>query len=398
MGFENSFGNPGGPELAPESQEPAVEKEKLPELNFYVTDHSADNPDTGTPEKLRELYADIRRDGVQSVRYDWRWQRIEPHAGEYNGAQLKRYARAREIMGEVGLKEPTIILSSFPQWAKELYRENKEQFFEAYQRYAEQVRDSLHGVAGEKVSRVQILNELNNPVYTPVDVEDLPRLCQITREVFHSYNPEIKLMGTLVAGNLPEYAARVGFGKPLGEYLSAFEEIKDSFDVVAIDYYPGLWHLPLREANWNMKDVFKQLGLLREVFERIAAWGKEYELGEMGFPTNRPWSSERRQRYFYDVFFRAFRRLVADFRARGVRLPSGIGLYEAVDAPPQTTRGKLLRKTPFPEHDMGMRLGSGKRKLILQGSPHVPEEERIKKPSQLQKIISYLRRPIKESE
>jgi hypothetical protein len=410
MSFKNPFENSGTGEN-PETEKPdypveegglehgvAFEREKPPELKFYVTDHSADNPDTGDPERLRELYADIKKDGIQSIRYDWRWQRIEPQAGEFNSEQLGRYREARDIMKETGLDEPTIILSNPPEWAVKLYREDREKFFEEYRHYAEEVRNSLGKSSEGRVSRIQIFNELNNKIYTPFETEDIPRLCEITRRTFHDYNPDLKLTATFIAGNFTELSSKIGMAKPMEKFLPELKKIKDSFDVIAVDYYPGLWHLPLKEAGWKMKDVFKQLGALKQVFEEIATWGKEYEIGEVGLPTNQPWGNEKRQRYFYDVFFRAFRRLMLDFQSRGIKLPSSVGLYEAIDEPPRTVLGKVLRKTPFPEHDMGMRLRSGRRKLILQGSPHVLEEERIKKPSQLQRIISYLRRPIKESE
>jgi hypothetical protein len=90
--------------------------------------------------------------------------------------------------------------------------------------------------------------------------------------------------------------------------------------------------------------------------------------------------------------------MMVDFRSHGLRLPSRVGFYEAMDEEPRNFMGKLLRKTPFPEHDMGVREASGKRKMVLQGSPHLPEEERAQKPSQLSKIIGYMRSPMRKAE
>gem|GEM_PF-5126940 len=370
-------------------------------LKFYVTDHSADNPDTGSPEKLRALYADVKKDGIQSIRYDWHWRNVEPEPGEWSGEHLARYGKAGEVMREVGLESPTIILSNPPEWAVKLYKEDKEKFFDAWRNYVQHVKDSLQAAKGEKVKRVQVLNELNNAMYTPVAAEDLPRLCEITREVFHNYNPDIKLMATVHAGNVGEFASKAGFGTGIKEYLGKLEKMKDDFDVIAVDYYPGLWHLPLAEANWKLKDIFKQIQLLKEAFEEIATWGKEYELGEIGLPTNSPWSDEKRQRYFYDSFFRAYKQLLLDFRERGIALPSSVGFYEAMDEPPESLKGKVLRRlTPFPEHDMGMRRGGGEKKMILGGSPHARErgEEMSGQLSQLGKIMRYLRAPMRKAE
>ncbi|OGF28901.1 hypothetical protein A2477_02480 [Candidatus Falkowbacteria bacterium RIFOXYC2_FULL_47_12] len=295
-------------------------------------------------------------------------------------------------MHEAGLEAPTIILSNPPKWAVELYKTDKEKFFTAYQDYVEQVKDSLAQTGGEKISRVQILNELNNKVYTPVRTEDVPRMCNITREAFHEYNPDIKLMATLLASNTTWFV-----GTPIEKYLTEFEKIKDSFDIIAVDYYPGLWHLDARGASSLQpselyKQMVKKTELLKKVFEKIASWGKEYELGEVGAPTNEPWASEKGQRYFYDKFFLEFKHLLADFQKHGLKLPSRVGLYEAKDEPPRTLTGKILRRmTPFPEHDLGMREGDGRRKLVLQGNVRLPEAERAQGPSQLSNIIRFLK-------
>ena len=383
-------------ELAKAEQEPGFN------IEFYATDHSADKADTGSPEKLRELYSDIKRDGVKSVRYDWHWRNVEPEPGQYSQEHLDRYGQAKEIMQEAGLKEPTVILSNPPEWAKKLYQEDKEKFFQAYENYAEQVRNKLEQSGGEKVKIIQILNELNNKVFTPVEAEDLPRMCQITKEVFKDYNPDLKLMATVNVNNLAKFV-----GTDAKEFLPKLKQIKDNFDIIAIDYYPGTWHYPLKDIKKGLslswpptKEIFKQLtkqtDLLKETMEEVATWGKDYELGEVGMPSKLLWGKEKSQRYFYDSFFRAFKHLMVDFREQGLKLPSRVGLYSAIDEPPKDLKGKLLRKTtPFPEHDFGMRQASGERKLILQGNPHLDEEERIKKPSQLSKIISYVKAPMK---
>jgi hypothetical protein len=386
------------------------ERDRGFKLDFYVTDHSPDNADTGDPEKLRELYADIKRDGVTSVRYDWHWRNVEPKPGELSGEHLDRYQVAKEIMAEVGLEPPTIILSNPPKWAVELYKTDKEKFYIEYRKYTEAVKERLAAAGGEKVSRVQILNELNNTIYTPVATEDMLRLAEITRAVFRDYNPELKLMITVIAANLTGFAGQGG--TPIEQYLPELEKIKDSFDDIAVDYYPGMWHLqtgddpklrPLEiirrmkeDPEELFKEMAKQIGPLKAIFEKIASWGKEYELGEVGSPTQEPWEKEEEhgkpQRYFYDVFFKEFKKMLVDFRSRNVPLPSRVGFYEAMDEPPRTMMGKFLKEmTPFPEHSLGMREGSGERKPILRGSPHTG-----KGPSQLSKIISYLRSPVEK--
>ncbi len=354
------------------------EKREFP-LEFYITDHSAKHAHTGTPEQLRRVYGDIRKDGIESVRNDWDWDKIEPAANQFSEEHLERYGSSKQIMEEVGLHSPTIILSNPPAWAKELYKSNKEGFFQAYRQYAERVRERLVQLGGEKISKIQVLNELNNGIYTPIEVEDVGRMCDITREVFAEYNPDLKLMATVLASNTTKFV-----GTPIEQFLPKLKVIKDKFDIIAVDYYPGLWHFDMKDApslkpNELFKHAVKQLGLLKTVFEEIATWDKAYELGEVGIPTKLLWGGERGQRYFYDAFFRAFKHLMADLRNRNLALPTRVGFYESVDEPPQDLKGKILRNTPFPEFDLGVRTAEGKEKAVT---------------PRLKEIIQYLRSPL----
>jgi hypothetical protein len=110
---------------------------------------------------------------------------------------------------------------------------------------------------------------------------------------------------------------------------------------------------------------------------------------------------ERKQRYFYDVFFRALKHLLNNLREKGVALPSQAGFYEAVDEPPDTITKKIVRKTtPFPEHDFGMRRTAKEgisRKLILKGNLHKSAADSGEEKSQLANIIRYMNVPMKKT-
>ena len=376
------------------------EKERRADIPFYITDHSPDIKYGVGMDDLRETYAAVKAEGISSVRYDWRWEELEKNEGESNAGQLARYEQAKGMMEEVGLDAPTIVLSSIPAGAKELYKTDKEQFFSAYERYVTLVRDSLAAIPGQKVDRIQVLNELNNPVYTPVAAEDLPRLCDITRRIMGEYNGDVKLMATLHAGSLQKL-----LGTDIREYLPKFREIKDSFDIVAVDCYPGMWHWPVEEAGLGISDVlfarkgseeiFRQMGLLREVFSELAGWEQEYELGEVGLLTNGPWSGEKKQRFFFDTFFRAFRQMLGEFEREGKKLPSHVGLYEIQDEPTTGALGKLLSLAPWPENTMGLWQADGDRKSIVDDHHRKTGEERE---SQLSRIIRYVNTPPKQSD
>lgn len=377
----------------PEPTTQKQEREKPFDFKINITDHSADLKKNINKDQLRELYTDIKKDGINSVRYDWHWRNIEPAPGSYDNDSLTHYAEAKEAMAESGLEAPTIILSNPPEWAKKLYQEDKEKFFEAFRNYADAVVASLQNAGEEKVSRVQILNELNNTIYTPVALEDIPKLCEITQESFKIYNPDIKLSCTVIAGNIQNVGKKFGMGEPIQEFLPKLKEVADSFDSIAVDYYPGTWHMPAGQlATGNFKEMFKNLELLKETFEELATWGKEYELGEVGISTNTSLRDEKTQRYFFDVFFRSFRQLMVDMRSRGLKLPNRIGLYQAINDAPieQNWKDKILRKIS-PEGDFGMRTEKGERKLILRGNRHIAELPGSQQESQLSRIINYLK-------
>ena len=79
---------------SPEEEKKERNKSELGEgfnIEFYVTDHSADKLDMDNPEKLKELYSDIKQDGIASIRYDWHWRNIEAKQNEYSEEDLARY-------------------------------------------------------------------------------------------------------------------------------------------------------------------------------------------------------------------------------------------------------------------------------------------------------------------
>jgi hypothetical protein len=154
------------------------------------------------------------------------------------------------------------------------------------------------------------------------------------------------------------------------------------------------------------------------VAEKLSSLGIPYEIGESGFPTNAPYSTEDRQRFAYDTYFRALRQILVDFTSRGISLPERVGVFGMQDAENPGYGGvidKILkipgvqraaRLIPNPENDWGLRKKSGEVKSILQEKrKRLPtkaesagkrtldrgDQEGI---SQLKKIIEYVNRPI----
>jgi glycosyl hydrolase family 53 len=433
MSFENR-------ERPIETSDAEHESGQSPDIEFLVTDHSVRYPEQFSQEELKELYGDMKRHGISSVRFDMDWDEIAKSAGERDKATLDHYVGVLQVMEEVGMKPPTLVLSSPPEWAQELYKKDKEAYFRAYEEYISSVADVLSR-SGVKVHSAQLFNEVNNSLlFKFVSVEDLPRCATIVREKIGREQPEMRLATSLIVGNVNENLGKVAKTEAIDKFLDNYGPmLKENFDVVSIDYYPGVWHFPAGEKRSEISNplgepsletktarrlssvegaanpkhinaMFKNLELLKNTFEHIAKLGIDYEIGETGFPTNIPYSTENRQRYFYDSFFRSFRQLLVDFKSRGIPLPKRVDLYETQDEENKGFGGimdkvlkvpgvqKLTRVTPNPEHNFGLRTKSGEPKSVLRGSRHgkkgISDEAEL---SQLQKIIKYVNRPISSS-
>jgi hypothetical protein len=341
-------------------------------IQFYITDHSPDRYDTGNPNALNTLYRKVRAVGISSVRFDMRWKTLVPKQERLNREALLRYAEAVCIMDAVGLESPTIVLSSIPPWALEVYKKDPRAFFRHFGYYLDSVRSALQSHGHSKpVERFQVLNELNNKIYTPVDAATTVRMFDQVAETLRAYNPHLKLVGSFLAGNF----ARL-IGTSIETYLDTHQELLRRCDVVAIDYYPGVWHWDFAGKRRNGVPYMFQMELLQRCMRKLAQMGKEYEIGEVGFPTSLPWLSkqrnERLQRYFFDHFFRLLRLTLDDLGHLGLPPPSRVGIYQAIDEPPHTVGRKLLRAlTPFPEHDFGLWRSDGAEKLVVAGEPQL---------------------------
>lgn len=416
----------------------AKEQAPGPGIEFFVTDHNLRLKGVSI-ERQKELYAEMKEHGLSSVRFDWDWREVMPEPGRVSEETLELYLDAVRAMAEAGLEPPIIVMSNPPEWAADLYKRDKEAFFVEYERYIETLASALERT-GLRVDEVQLFNEINHGlIFRYIDLEDIPRAAGIARRTLGRVAPDVKLMTSLILANVnertiqginavkrvtdagSEHSSRI---PELDEFLERYGEmLKASFDRVAVDYYPGTWHFPLRgvkkpgdafpipvsrnpfkELGNKFGRTFKDVDMLRDVCEKLARMGIEYELGEVGAPTNEPYKDERTQRLFYDMFFRAFRQMLVDFRSRGVALPRKVGLYETQDEPNVSFGGiiekflrtgigrRLARLAPNPENDFGLKKASGEPKMILKGNKHRPPEEG--EPSQLKKLIDYVNRPM----
>lgn len=318
-----------------------VKSQYSPSTDLYVTDHP-DDPQESL-QQLRRLYQSLYRTGFGAVRYDWRWLKIEPRPGMIQERQVAHYCQVKAIMEEVGLGAPIIVLSSPPQWATVLYRRGQQEaFFAAYRRYVEQVAAALHRIGGRPIQAVQVLNELNNRMYTNVLPADIAQLCIITREVFRMYGWEVQLLATVLAlPRRPLVGAALSFLRKNRAVLEA------NFDRIGVDYYPGTWHWPSFAEIWvshrktaNLPGEHKHglraavVGntvLLEEIYLELAGWRTDYELAEVGWTSYGLFGGEAAQAVCSVTFLENYQSLVARFKARGDKLPQRLGVYMARD-------------------------------------------------------------------
>lgn len=66
------------------------------DFKFYVTDHSSDKTENFSAEELKQLYKDIEKDGIESIRYDWRWKNIEKNRGNMTSCKSKDMAKPKK--------------------------------------------------------------------------------------------------------------------------------------------------------------------------------------------------------------------------------------------------------------------------------------------------------------
>ncbi|HSW88777.1 MAG TPA: hypothetical protein VLG12_06470 [Candidatus Saccharimonadales bacterium] len=320
--------------------------------DFRVTDHP-DNIHEGRDE-LTRLYSRLKGTRIKSVRYDWRWGNDQPVRYGFDSEQMKHNQIVREVMQDVGLEAPTIILlSSPPKWAVDMYKRGdeagREQFYSAYRKYAVEVKRVMDEGRGEPIKQIQIMNELNNTIYTPIATEHIPRICEITRDIF---GPDVKLSATVLATNLYNNPVGKRIGTPIEEYLDKYGQIlKDNFDIIGVDYYPSTWHFPaeavketaqlwarsiprmqMPETHSFFRTLAGNMTLLKKVYGKLSELGIDHELGEVGRPSKKAVGGEKYQKLFYEAFFEAYGKML-DEMGEDQRRPLGVDLYMLRDEP-----------------------------------------------------------------
>ncbi len=386
------------------------------QIDFGITSHHLDSLETAVPEFQRQIYQQAKEKGISRLRVDFRWALIQREEGTLKLEQWGRYLDSLDLMEETGLEPPVIILSTPPEWASELYNKDKEGFFEAFWRYASFLKNALE-YRGKKVDTIQIMNELNHPFYNKIKPEDIATLCEITRDVFAPYNPDLDLLVTVFVANLNKRETAIQIAEFLAEatpgvglveaaidhyvdilpedpekYLDQILPLLDKDVQIGLDYYPGFWHFPIIDSKFDIKRMIENMDLLRKVAGKVAKTGRKYKITEIGYPSKGifpnidfwegvTWNQEK-QRYALANSLAALKRdVLYDLYQKGLPLPEDLMIYLLLDEPHPL--GKIVELTPFAINTMGMIEKDGKPKEAFEDLPGPSTKE----------IVSYLKSP-----
>ena len=91
---------------------------------------------------------------------------------------------------------------------------------------------------------------------------------------------------TSLAGNLSDMLTLTGMQINADKFINDNVEIlRKSLDVVSIDYYPGLWHLPaVSRGESVLKDMPKHTERLKKVLQTASQLGKRDRNWRSWFP------------------------------------------------------------------------------------------------------------------
>lgn len=273
-----------------------------PDRQFYITHHAPDTePLTFT--RFQEMCKEMKSVGFSEHRFDVRWNTSAPTAHTTNQEYLMRAARFAQIAQKEGLK-PLVIFSTPPKWA---YKgKSSEYIAKAYSNFAQNVK-TVFDNADVSITAVQLLNEINNPVYTPKRfLQELPAMSAITKKTF---------------GETTDVSATVVCAKPwtnVGKFINKHHASLSALTSVGLDFYPGVYQFKKNTispkgsaiiarqtleaiSTKGMKPARKDfLALLTDQLTNVDAFSQtiadvkkllpdaNIDVGEMGFPTLLP--------------------------------------------------------------------------------------------------------------
>lgn len=316
----------------------------LTERPLFITHHAPDT-EALTFTRFEQMCKEMKAVGFSEHRFDIRWNTSAPTAHTTNQEYLTRAARFAQIAQKEGLK-PLIILSSPPKWA---YKDKSSAYIaDAFTSYANNVK-KVFDDADVSINSVQLLNEINNPVYTPKRfLKELPAMVAITKKVF---------------GETTDVSATLVAAKPwtnVEKFIDKHKTSLASLTSVGLDFYPGVYQFKKNTISPKGGSIIARqtleairakgmkparadfLSLLTDQLTNVDAFSQtiakvkellpntNIDIGEMGFPTLLPLQQRNPDHENLQTF--ALRRIADALKPvvekHGIRK---IGFYELLD-------------------------------------------------------------------
>lgn len=400
--------------------EAAPKKEILgkQKVKVFFTDHSADRPDTGSPEIYSKTCETAIQMGADFMRSDVRMNILYPQPGIPDQQAMDRYASSFASMKEHGLESGLPVMgSTLPKWMMERYdKGDKEGFQQGWKNYNQFVVDNL-AKKGVTVDKVQVFNELNHFIAPKIAPEDLAQMFKATREAFSQLNPNVEIWTSLAVSSVLEKVAKTGMASEAVDFLEKLEPAKDSLDGVMFDQYAGTWDARPIEANKGKlsikemvkspravietfknrkqitadfwRNMFRYTDPLEAAIKKANSMGLKPGIGEMGFPAK---GEGQKQLEFFRNYPFALNRTLNKLAMEGEKLPEELimGLYEVNDeryagVPWEKYWGVINEGAPKPIAQEGFVFED----KVKQAGREVPE---IDQPVRLRKMVDYLKR------
>ncbi|HCM81982.1 MAG: hypothetical protein UW52_C0055G0004 [Candidatus Gottesmanbacteria bacterium GW2011_GWA1_44_24b] len=361
---------PPSPEIKPVPLNPEP-KIFRPNVGVTITHHLPDTDyswlslekDGGFAKTTEKLV----KDGITDQRFDIRWNRVQPDNNQPPDEHyLERSKTIVEIGHEKGLKN-IIVLSSAPAWALELARTNPAAFSESYAKYVDTVFSALAKNGGIPPAEIQIFNELNMRNYTPAELlPNLDSCISILRTKSEKYFGEkIPLVATLQVSSPLSLTSIPSFMEGAIPFIKKHQDLLAKFDQINVDYYPGVWHQPMKSIKKHLKhidyyikalhyrndpekaqtlqtplDVFRTFGNMElleqslDALQPLAQKGVKIGIGEVGVPSIAPFETEtmmaehqKLQTLGTAIVLRKLQPIIEKYHL------TGVGVYSLMDEP-----------------------------------------------------------------
>lgn len=222
------------------------------ERSVFITHHTPEM-DSVSVEQFSTISKELKKMGFSEHRFDVRWKAFAPNKEKRDETQIKHAANLAKAAYNEGLS-PIVILSTPPSWAHR--GKSSEQIQDNFAEYAKSIKTNFDA-AGVPVKAVQILNELNNPVYTPKKlIKEIPKFTSSLKQIF---------------GNDTDVSATMVIAKPWANIEPFMEKHKDALShlsTIGLDFYPGTYQL-----NKRMLKPSSGVTVSRQALEAIASGG-----------------------------------------------------------------------------------------------------------------------------